>query len=329
VGRPTVTGVHPQQFSPLAIVSRNGVDESVHFGALVALNGDGIRSFSVGDPAIEIYPRSSTKPFQALAMVRAGLTLDSEHLAVVCASHNGEDIHQQIVLDILSSVGLGEGALANTHDYPLHLDSAYHAVRSGKEKSSLQMNCSGKHAGMLATCVINGWSTSDYLQPDHPLQRAITDAVTDVTGTQPPAIGVDGCGAPAHVMTLENLARGLRAIAVGDAGDAGRQIFAAMSGYPHIVGGTGRHVTGIVGAIPGLCAKDGAESVYVAAMNDGRAVALKISDGSGRATPTVLVQALSRLGIDTSLVPTSVTEVVLGHGKPVGSVRACDWDISA
>lgn len=324
-----MTGVHSHQFSPLAIVSRNGVDESVHFGALVALNSDGTIAFSVGDPAIEIFPRSSTKPFQALAMVRAGLALDSEHLAVVCASHNGEDFHQQVIQDILASVGLNENALANTHDYPLHVDSAHRAIRDGKEKSSLQMNCSGKHAGMLATCVINGWSTNDYLHPDHPLQQAITNVITEVTGTPPPAIGVDGCGAPAHVMTLENLARGLRAIAVGDAGDTGTQVFAAMSGYPHLVGGTGRHVTDIVRTIPGLCAKDGAESVYVASMNDGRAVALKMSDGSGRATPTVLVQALSRLGIDTSSVPSSVTEVVLGHGKPVGSVRACDWDISA
>lgn len=324
-----MTGVHSQQFSPLAIVSRNGVDESIHFGAFVALNGDGTRAFSVGDPSVEIFPRSSTKPFQALAMVRAGLTLDSEHLAVVCASHNGEDFHQQVIRDILASVGLDENALANTHDYPLHVDSAHRAIRDGKEKSSLQMNCSGKHAGMLATCVINGWSTNDYLHPEHPLQCAITDAVTDVTGMPPSAIGVDGCGAPAHVMTLENLARGLRAIAVGDAGDEGRQVFNAMSGYPHLVGGSGRHVTDIVGAIPGLCAKDGAESVYVAAMNDGRAVALKMSDGSGRATPTVLIEALTRLGIDTSSVPSSVTEVVLGHGKPVGTVRACNWDISA
>lgn len=324
-----MTGVHADQFSPLAIVSRNGIDESVHFGALVALNSDGALAFCVGDSSVEVFPRSSTKPFQALAMVRAGLSLDAQHLALVCASHNGEDIHQQTAREILASVGLGEDALANTHDYPLHVESAQRAIREGKEKSSLQMNCSGKHAGMLATCVVNGWSTNDYLQPDHPLQQAITETITQITGTPPPAIGIDGCGAPAHVMTLENLARGLRAIATGDAGESGRQVYAAMSGYPHLVGGTGRHVTEIVGAIPGLCAKDGAEAVYVAAMSDGRAVALKMSDGSGRATPTVLLQALSQLGIDTSSVPASVQEIVLGHGKPVGSVRAVDWNISA
>jgi L-asparaginase II len=324
-----LTGVHAAQFAPLAIVSRNGVDESVHFGALVALNGDGSRAFSVGDATTQIFPRSSTKPFQAVAMVRAGLTLDAEHLALVCASHNGEDVHLKIVREILSSVGLNEDALANTHDYPLHVDSAHQSIRAGNAKSSLQMNCSGKHAGMLATCIVNGWPIENYLHAEHPLQQAITHTITELTGAEPPAIGVDGCGAPAHVMTLENLARGVRAIAVGDAGDAGQHVFAAMSGFPHLVGGTGRHVTAIVGAIPGLCAKDGAESVYVAAMKDGRAVALKMSDGSGRATPTVLLHALSLLNIDTSHVPESVTEVVLGHGKVVGQVRISQWDTAS
>jgi L-asparaginase II len=317
-----MTGVRASQFAPLAVVSRSGVDESIHFGALVALNAAGEIDFAFGDAAVQVYPRSSTKPFQAVAMVRAGLQLAPEQLAIVCASHNGEDIHQQTARDILASVGLTETDLANTADYPLHQDSAYAAIRSGKDKSPLQMNCSGKHSGMLATCMINGWQIDSYLHPEHPLQVAITSVVTELTGASPLAIGTDGCGAPAHMMELVGLARAMRAIAIGDAGDAGSQVFHAMSEYPHIVGGTGRHVTDIVGAIPGLAAKDGAESVYVASMNDGRAIALKLSDGSGRATPTVLIAALKLLGVDTSYVPESVTEVVFGHGRPVGAVRA-------
>ena len=109
---------------------------------------------------------------------------------------------------------------------------------------------------------------------------------------------------------------------MGDAGDAGNQIFRAMSENPYIVGGDNRDVTKIVSGIPGLYAKDGAESVYVAAMKDGRTVVLKMSDGSGRATPTVLLSALRTLGIDTSGVADNVAEVVLGHGKPVGNVRS-------
>ena len=322
MGRPELTGVRPDQFAPLAILDRNGVDESVHFGALVALNGDGTIAFSVGDPHARIFPRSSTKPFQALAMLRNGLDLDDAHLAMVCASHNGEQVHLEHVRRILAGAGLGEEALANTHDHPLHPESAHAAIRSNTPKSSLQMNCSGKHAGMLATCMVNGWPIEEYLHHDHPLQTAITETVTELAGEPPVAIGVDGCGAPAHVVSLVQLADGARRIATGAAGPEGRRVFEAMSQNPHLVGGTGRHVTGIVGAVPGLFAKDGAESVYVAAMEDGRAIAMKMSDGSGRATPTVLVEALRALDVDVSAVPDSVGEVVLGHGRPVGRVRA-------
>lgn len=316
----------PRQFAPLAVVSRSGVDESVHFGALVALKSNGEVSFSVGDPRVAIYPRSSTKPFQALAMVQSGLSLSPQQLALVCASHNGEALHLETARQILASAGLGEDALLNTVDFPLHVASAHEAIRRGDAKSSLQMNCSGKHSGMLATCVLNGWPLDSYLDVNHPLQQAITDTIAETTQQQPLAIGIDGCGAPAHVVELVGLARAMRAIAVGDAGTAGTQVFEAMSQHPYVVGGEGRHVTTIVSHVPGLFAKDGAESVYVAATKEGHAVALKMSDGSGRATPTVLLAALQRLGVDTSGVPDSIREVVLGHGQPVGDVRAVGID---
>ena len=308
------------------MVSRSGVDESVHFGALVALQPNGEVSFSVGDPRVAIYPRSSTKPFQALAMVQAGLSLSPQQLALVCASHNGETLHLETARQILASAGLGEDALLNTADFPLHVSSAHEAIRRGDLKSSLQMNCSGKHSGMLATCVHNGWPLDSYLHVNHPLQQAITATITETTQQEPLAIGIDGCGAPAHVVELVGLARAMRSIAVGNAGTAGTQVFDAMSQHPYVVGGDGRHVTTIVSHVPGLFAKDGAESVYVAATKEGHAVALKLSDGSGRATPTVLLAALQRLGVDTSAVPESIREVVLGHGQPVGEVRAVGID---
>jgi L-asparaginase II len=317
-----MTGVAPTQFAPLAIVSRGGVDESIHFGALVALDTRGEIAFSVGDPQVTIFPRSATKPFQALAMVRAGLSLPAEQLALVCASHSGQDIHQDTARSILASVGLDESALLNTPGFCVHVPSAHESIRSGRGKTALQMDCSGKHAGMLATCEINGWSTNDYLIEDHPLQIAITETIAEVTGALPVAISTDGCGAPAHVIELHRLARAMRALAVGDAGLEGRAVFSAMEQFPHMIAGDDRHTTAIASAIPGLAAKDGAESIYVAAMDDGRAVALKLSDGSGRGTATVLLAALQRLGIDVSAVPNSVNEVVLGHGKPVGGVRA-------
>ena len=316
----------PRQFAPLAVVSRSGVDESVHFGALVALKPNGEVSFSIGDPRVAIYPRSSTKPFQALAMVQSGLSLSPQQLALVCASHNGEALHLETARQILASAGLNEDALLNTVDFPLHVASAHEAIRRGDAKSSLQMNCSGKHSGMLATCVLNGWPLDSYLNVNHPLQQAITDTITETTQQEPLAIGIDGCGAPAHVVELLGLARAMRTIAVGNAGTAGTHVFEAMSQHPYVVGGKGRHVTTIVSHVPGLFAKDGAESVYVAATKEGHAVALKMSDGSGRATPTVLLAALQRLGVDTSGVPDSIREVVLGHGQPVGEVRAVGID---
>ena len=317
-----MTGVLPSQCEPLAIVSRSGIDESIHFGALVALNADGSVAFTVGDPSITIFPRSATKPLQALAMVRAGLTLPDDQLALVCASHSGQEIHQQTAKKILASVGLDESALLNTPAYAIHTPTAHASICSGVGQTALQMDCSGKHSGMLATCIINGWSTNDYLHPEHPLQKAITNTITTVTGASPVAIGTDGCGAPAHVIPLLHLARAMRALAVGEAGSEGQQIFRAMERFPHMVAGDDRHVTAIASAIPGLAVKDGAESIYVASMNDGRTVAMKLADGSGRALPTVLLAALERLGVDTSQVPSTVAEIVLGHGQPVGEVRA-------
>lgn len=317
-----MSGVEPSQFAPVAVIDRNGVDESIHFGAVVCLDRSGDITFSIGDPKVLVYPRSSTKPLQALAMVRSGLTLPPEQLALVCASHNGEQVHLDTARAILATAGLDETALRNTAGWPLHEKSQHDAIRSNTPKSPLQMNCSGKHSGMLVTCTVNGWSTDDYLDTDHPLQQRITETIPDVAGEEASAIGVDGCGAPAHVLSLTGLARAVRAMATGAAGDAGLQIHHAMSRHSHMVGGDRRDVTAICTNIPGLMAKDGAEAVYVAALPDGRAVALKLSDGSGRGTATVLVAALAKLGIDTSNVPGTITEVAYGHGKPVGRIRA-------
>ena len=321
-----MTGVSLSQFVPVAVVSRSGVDESIHFCAVVCVGRSGDIEFSLGDPHIQIFPRSSTKPLQALAMVRSGLALPPEKLALVCSSHNGEAIHQQTALAILAEFGLDETALGNTHADPMHTQSAHEAIRAGLPKSALQIGCSGKHSGMVATCVINGWSLENYLEQDHPLQQVITRTVAEVTGQEAFAIGIDGCGAPAHVVELVGLARAMRAMSTGAAGESGTQIYNAMSQFPYMVGGKGRDVTTIVSGIEGLFAKDGADAMYAAALPDGRAVALKMSDGFGRGSQTVLLAALKKLGVDISNVDSSIVETVYGHGKPVGSVRAIGFD---
>ena len=158
------------------------------------------------------------------------------------------------------------------------------------------------------------------------MQQAITRTVAEATGHDAFAIGIDGCGAPAHVVELVGLARAMRAMATGAAGESGTQIYNAMSQFPYMVGGKGRDVTTIVSGIEGLFAKDGADAVYAAALPDGRAVALKMSDGFGRGSQTVLLAGLRKLGVDISHVDNSIVENVYGHGKPVGSVRAIGFD---
>lgn len=311
-------------YRPVAVTVRSGHDESVHHGAVVGLAADGSVGLQVGNPTVPVYPRSAMKPLQATAMVDAGLDLPGELLALVCASHDGRREHLDGVRRILGTVGLDESALANTPDLPLDPDTAEQVLRAGGARTALAQNCSGKHAGMLATCVVNGWPTdASYLDPGHPLQRRITAALPGWAGEAPAHVGVDGCGAPAHVLTLLGLARAVRALLTGAAGPAGDRVVDAMRRFPDLVGGPARDVSLLMRAVPGLVAKDGAEGVFVAGMADGRVVALKVADGAGRARPPVMVAALAQLGIDVGAVPPPARRsVVLGHGRPVGEVRS-------
>jgi L-asparaginase II len=313
----------PESFAPVAITRRSGCDESVHFGAVVGLSATGEIAFAVGDPMTAIYPRSSSKPMQAVAMVRAGLQLPPELLALVCASHDGTPMHIAAARRILATAGLDERSLANTADTPLDEATAEIVLRAGGGPTPLQMNCSGKHSGMLVTSAINGWPTdAGYLSPDHPVQRQITTTIDDLTAEPHSHIGVDGCGAPAHVISLIGLARGFRSIATGEAGAAGDAVYQAMTVHPEMVGGRDRDVTHFMRAVTGLVAKDGADGVFAAALPDGRAVAVKIADGANRARPPVMVAALRALGIDTAAVEPMVMQWILGHGDHVGEVRA-------
>lgn len=310
-------------YVPVAVTRRSGFDESVHFGAAVGLAADGSVAFAIGDPDVAVYPRSSNKPMQAVAMVRAGLTLPAELLALVCASHDGTPAHVAAARRILATAGLDDTALANTVDLPIDEESAAAVLRGGGGPSAVQMNCSGKHSGMVATCVRNGWAhDASYLSVDHPLQRCITATIAELAGTAPPHIGIDGCGAPAHVLPLVALARSFRAIATGAAGAAGDAVYAAMTSHPEMVGGERRDVTTFMRQIPGLMAKDGADGVFAAALADGRAVALKIADGGDRARPALMVAALRRLGVDVDAAEPLVVEHIRGHGRVVGEVRA-------
>jgi L-asparaginase II len=310
-------------YVPVAVTERSGFEESVHFGAVVALDRNGDIAFSRGDPLHAVYPRSANKPMQAVAMVRAGLVLPPELLAIVCASHDGTAAHRAAAVAVLASAGLDESDLGNTPDLPLDTNAARATIRAGGAPTRIAMNCSGKHSGMLATCVVNEWPHDiSYLEPRHPLQSRITDAIVELSEEDAGHIGVDGCGAPAHTMSLLGLARCFRNIATGRAGGSGDEVGSAMRDHAVMIGGERRDVTQLMRHVRGLVAKDGAEGVFAAALPDGRAVALKIADGANRARPAVMLAALAELGVDTSEAAPLVTQHVLGHGHPVGVVRA-------
>jgi L-asparaginase II len=310
----------PSAFAPIAVTTRNGAVESVHSAAGVAVRADGSVAAFVGDPDVLTYPRSSNKPFQALAMLQAGLDVPDDLLALVCASHSGCAEHLDGVGRLLGLAGLSTADLANTPDLPLNQRAAEEILRSGGGRESRYQNCSGKHSGMLATCVAAGWATRGYLDADHPLQVHITAVLGTLLGHHVAHIGVDGCGAPAHMMTVHDLARCFAVLGRAES-EQTRRVADAMRAHPELVGGPGRPVTTFIRTIPGLVAKDGAEGVFGAALEDGSAVAMKIGDGAGRAAPVVLAGLLASLGVDVEPAHDAWRVAMLGHGEPVGEIR--------
>jgi L-asparaginase II len=276
----------------------------------------------LGTPDEPVFPRSSNKPMQAVGMLEAGLDLDGELLALSSASHSGEPFHLDGVRRILAGAGLDESALRTPPDYPIDETAKIAFLLAGNGAVPIAMNCSGKHAAMLATCVANGWPLDTYTDADHPLQRALLATVERLAGETSATTGVDGCGAPLYALSLTGLARAFAAIATAAAGTPEHRVAEAIRGNPRFLGGTNRDVTQLVAGVPGLVAKDGAEGVYAAALPDGRVVALKVDDGGQRARPPVMVAALRALGVEAAVLDQLAETPLLGGGRPVGSVRA-------
>ncbi len=311
----------------VAEIVRSGFVEGRHYGSVVALAADGSVEWSVGNVEGQVFPRSCNKPLQALGMLRAGLELPPELLALACASHSGEPFHVDGVRRILTGAGLDESALQTPPDYPLD-DAAREAViRAGGHRSPVTMNCSGKHAAMLATCVVNGWDTATYLEVDHPLQRQIATTFAEVTGEPVEMVAVDGCGAPLLSTSLTALAQAFRTLAVAESGHE-RQIAEAVRAHPEYVSGTDRDELVLLRALPGAIGKAGAESCYAVALPDGRAFALKVDDGGVRARRVVMAGALLRSGVDRMVgvdregLERAGASPLMGAGRPVGAVRA-------
>ena len=299
----------------LAQLVRSGLVESTHSGHLILINADGTDLLTLGDVDAEMYPRSAIKSLQAAAMVRSGLNLNDEQLALVCASHGGTVRHQEVALEILQSVGLTESDLQNTPDRPI--DHEARIAWGAKPATSLAANCSGKHAGMLATCVTNGWDIKNYLDIDHPLQIAIAREITELTDQKINRVSTDGCGAPLFSMSTRSIAVAARNMRINHDPIFTKLINACLK-HPEMILAEGAFDTRIMRAVPGLFVKGGAESVMLASLPDGRAIAWKISDGSNRVNGPLMKAALAKF--DITIEGEEVD--VLGGGTLVGSLRA-------
>lgn len=299
----------------LAQYVRDGVVESEHRGHLLALNADGSVNFSLGDPSHLIFPRSTVKCIQGAAMVRAGLKLEPRLLALGASSHSGSSEHIAAVKEILALAKLDESALQCALDKPL--GEAERRTWGEAAATRIAMNCSGKHAAMLLTCVINNWPTDTYLDSAHPLQVAIKSELETLAGEKITLTSTDGCGAPLFLISVAGLARAMRAITIST-DSAHQSVMEASRAHPQMVAGVGRLTTQMIEGVPGLYLKDGAEAVEVATMTDGRTLVFKVSDGSLRPFRVLVHAGLAKLGIDS---PYEV-ENVLGGNTVIGTIRA-------
>ncbi len=299
----------------LAEYVRDGVVESVHRGYLVALNSDGSVNLALGDIEHLFFPRSTVKSIQGAAMVRAGLKLEPRLLALGCSSHSGSAEHLTAVREILAMAKLDESALQCMLDKPL--GDSERREWGDKPATRISMNCSGKHAAMLLTCVLNGWPTDSYLDPAHPLQVAIRGELETLAGEKITLTSTDGCGAPLFLLSVAGLARAIRNITISK-DPIHQEVIAASRAFPEMVAGKGRLTTQMIEAVPGLYMKDGAEAVEVASMPDGRTLVFKVSDGSLRPFRVLVHAGLKKLGIDSPYEP----ENVLGGDRIIGKLRA-------
>jgi L-asparaginase II len=313
----------PFDADPILVeVIRNGYLESVHRGRVAVTDPDGGLACSLGAEFAPMFPRSAVKPLQAVGMLRAGMDLQGELLALVCSSHSGEPMHVTGVREILDRGGLDESVLQTPADWPLDEVAREEWIRSGRPKASIAMNCSGKHAGMIRTAQLRGDDLASYRDPDHPTQLAIVATIDDLASEQAGNLAVDGCGAPAYAISLYGLARAFGRLALATEGPEAA-VADAIRTHPELVSGSRRDELELHRAVPGLIAKAGAEATYAVGLPDGRGIAIKTSDGNPRARAVAMAGVLRRLGLEHETLAAQASAPVLGGGKQVGEIRPC------
>ncbi|HWP25989.1 MAG TPA: asparaginase [Xanthobacteraceae bacterium] len=295
--------------NPLLVeVLRGGRVESSHRGAVAVVDPEGRRMLALGDVARPVYPRSAIKPLQALVLVESGAAdrfgLGPEELAIACASHGGEEGHVAAVTRMLERARLDPSALKCGVHWPLHQASAHALARAGRVATALHNNCSGKHAGFLCAACALGADRGSYVEPDHPVQRAVKAALEDLAGCSIPdaARAVDGCSVPTWAMPLEAVARAFARFGTGkgisrERADAALRLWAACTQMPWHVAGSGRFCTELMRRFGSrLLVKSGAEGVCCAALPElGLGIAVKCDDGAGRAAEVMMAATLARL----------------------------------
>ena len=310
--------------------------ESTHRGHAVICDSSGDIVQAWGNPDRVILPRSSCKMVQALPLIESGAAaaaeLTTEQLALSCASHQGALIHTSRVSAWLSDLGLGEGDLRCGPQEPDDTEARNVLIRAYEEPCQLHNNCSGKHAGFL-TLAKHLNAGSEYIEPDHPVQKAVKEAFEEVTGQETPGYGIDGCSAPNFATTVHGLARAMSFFAsCSDDGASVReraaaQLVQAMATYPELVAGEGRACTEMMRAMDGKVAiKTGADGVFVAIIPEKKlGVAVKIVDGGTRGSECAVAAILTKLGVLDPDHPATLKRMngpmLNRRGIEVGSVR--------
>jgi len=299
--------------------TRGGADadadivECQHFGSIAVVDPTGRLVASAGDPAALTFARSSLKPFQALPFMRAGgaahLGLQSEQIALLCASHSGEDAHVAAVTEILQRAGCQPAELQCGCHLPIAFGMPGAQVPAGFRPTALHNNCSGKHAGFMAYCAQHGLPRHDYLSPGHPLQTAVRAELAQACRVPGDALraGIDGCSAPTYALPLSALATGYARLATAqasdpDAGAALHTLCQAMVAHPLLVSGSGRSDLALMSAAPGeLVTKTGADGVQGIGLRElGLGIAVKMSDGNMATVYAAAIEALRQLGVSAA-----------------------------
>jgi len=290
----------------LVEVTRGPRVESSHRGAIAVVDANGRRVASIGDVETPIFPRSAVKPIQALPFIESGTAdayrFGNAELALACASHGGEPRHVEGVTAMLAAVGLDEAALECGASWPANEDARIALARSGARPTALHDNCSGKHAGFLATVRHSGWEQRGYVAPDHPVQERVREALADLTGAvlDDHVRGIDGCSIPTYAIALENLARGFARYVTGaglssDRAAAARRLVRACQSEPFLVAGTGRFDTEATMRFGArLLVKVGGEGVFCAGFPElGLGAAIKCDDGAGRGAEVMMAAVIA------------------------------------